>query len=41
MYTYHWDAECHDVESEGGNEHDDKDDPNVREYGCLNVEEQC
>ena len=40
MNTYNRDAECHDVESEGGNEHDDKDNPDVREHGCLNAGEQ-
>ena len=39
--TYDRDAECHDVESERGNEHNDKDDPDVREYGCLKSGEQC
>ena len=39
--TYHWNAECHDVESKGRNEHDDKDNPGVREHGCLNAGEQC
>ena len=41
MDTYDRDAECHDIEREGGNEHDDEDNPEVREYGCLDAGEQC
>jgi hypothetical protein len=27
--TYHWDTECHDVEGQRGDHHDDEDDPNA------------
>lgn len=33
--TYDWDAEGHCVKGNGGDEHDDEDNPNVHQYGCL------
>lgn len=35
LATYDWNTECHDVEGQRGDQHNDEDNPGIREYGCL------
>ena len=37
--AYDWDTEGHYIEGNGGDEHDDEDNPDIHKYGCLASDE--
>ena len=36
-YPYNWDTECHRIEGNGRDKHDNEDNPDICQYGCLEM----